>query len=134
MLKVYTIVLLIAISSCHARLNYLGNTYAPSKNVEVFVDASAIKKPYIIMGKGYMEFSYYTKSKVSKMQSKAVETAKQKGADAVLFQEYFVTQDGTSIRTVTTTDSVGKGLVTVHSGTVGPIVTSRTDILFLKYN
>ena len=68
------------------------------------------------------------------MQSKAIETAKQKGADAVLFQEYFVTHDGTSIRTVTTTDCVGKGLVTVQLGTVGPIVSSRTDILFLKYN
>ena len=86
------------------------------------------------MGKGYMEFSHFTKSKIAKMQTKAVETAKQRGADAVLFQEYFITQDGTSIRSVTTTDSIGKGLITVHAGTVGPIVTSRTDILFLKYN
>jgi hypothetical protein len=134
MLKIYAISLLLIFSSCRARLNYLGSSYTPSKHVEVFVDPSAIKKPYTVMGKGYMEFNYYTKGRISKMQAKAIETAKQKGADAVLFHEYFVTQEGTNVKTVTKTDSVGKGSITVHSGTIGPIVSSRTDILFLKYN
>jgi hypothetical protein len=135
MIKCYTL-LLIAFYSCGARLNYLGNSFTPSKNVDVYVDASSIKRPYTIMGKGYMEYGYglYTKSKIEKMQEKAVEKAREKGADAILFQEYFIKENGASIQTVSKTDSVGKGLVTVQTGTVGPVISSRRDILFLKYD
>lgn len=134
MFKFYTAISVIAFSSCTARLNYLGSSFAPSKNVDVYVDASSIKKPYTIIGKGYMEYSLYTKARIDKMQTKAIKKAKEKGADAILFQDYFVTQEGTRFQSVTKTDSVGKGLVTVNAGSVGPILTSRTDILFLKYN
>lgn len=132
MFRIFTL-LSFSFFACTSKLNYLGSSYAPSKNVDVFVDASSIKKPYTIIGKGYMEYPYFSKSRIEKMQTKAVAKAKAKGADAVLFQDYFITQDGSSVHMVTKTDSVGKGLVTVQTGTVGPIVSLRTDILFLKY-
>jgi hypothetical protein len=133
MIKFYPL-LLITFYSCGSHLNYLGSSYAPSKNVDVYVDASAIKRPYTVMGKGYMEFGFHTKSRVDKMQAKAIEKALSKGADAVLFQDYYFKEDGASIQTVTKTDSVGKSLVSVQSGSVSPIISSRTDILFLKYD
>ena len=135
MIKYYTL-LFIVFSSCGSRLNYLGSSYSPSANVDVYVDASAIKRPYTVIGKGYMEYGYgaYTKSRIEKMQTKAIEKAKTKGADAILFQDYYVRQEGASIHTVTQADSVGKRLVTVQNGTVSPVISSRTDILFLKYN
>jgi hypothetical protein len=134
MVKYYTL-LLIAFYSCGSRLNYLGSSYTPSKNVDVYVDASAIKHPYTIIGKGYMEYGagIYSKSRIEKMQKKAIEKAKAKGADAILFQDYYIKENGASIQTVTRTDSIGKGLVSVETGTVGPMVSTRTDILFLKY-
>ena len=52
MLKVYTALFLIIFSSCRARLDCLGNSYTPSKHVEVFVDASAIKKSLHYNGQG----------------------------------------------------------------------------------
>lgn len=134
MIKFYPLFLLIAFSSCRARLNYLGGSFTPTKNVDVYVDASAIKRPYTIVGKGYMEYNYFVKSKVDKMQAKAIQKAQSKGADAVLFQDYIVKRDGTSVQTVTKTDSVGKGLVTVQTGTIGPVISSGTNILFLKYD
>lgn len=135
MIKVYAL-MFITLCSCGSRLNYLGSSYNPSKKVDVYVDASTIKRPYTIMGKGYMQYGVGSsvKSRIDKMQTKAIEKAKAKGADAVLFQDYLVKRDGTNIQTITKTDSVGKGLVTVETGTIGPVVSTGTNILFLKYN
>jgi hypothetical protein len=136
MIKFYTLLLSAVFCSCGAHLSYLGNSYSPSKKVDVYVDPSAIKKPYTIMGKGYMDYrvGFYTTSKIEKMQAKALEKAKTKGADAILFQDYYAKRDGTNFQTVSRTDSVGKGLVTVETGTVGPVFSSGTTILFLKYD
>jgi len=135
MIKYYSIVFIsLSFISCGTRINYLGNSSAPTKNVDVFVDASAIKKPYTIVGKGYMEGFSLSKRAIEKMQKKALQKAKEKGADAILFQDYYMQENGTGIYSVSKSDSVGKGLVTVQNGSLSPIVTSKTDILFLKYN
>ena len=135
MIKYYSI-FLITLYSCGSRLNYLGSSYAPSKKVDVYVDAAAIKRPYTIVGKGYMEYGVgaYSKSRIEKMQAKAVEKAKSKGADAILFQDYYVKENGASVQTLTKADSVGKSLVSVQTGSISPIISSKTDILFLKYD
>jgi hypothetical protein len=132
--KFYSLIPVIIFSSCGSHLNYLGSSYTPTKNVDVYVDASAIKRSYTIIGKGYMEYGYHTKSRVDKMQAKAIAKAQSTGADAVLFQDYIIKRDGTNVQTITKTDSIGKGLVTVETGTIGPIISSGTNILFLKYD
>ena len=135
MIKFYSSIVLIVLSSCGSHLSYLGNSYTQTKNVDVFVDASAIKRPYTIIGKGYMEYGFsYSKSSIDKMQQKAIEKAKAKGADAILFQDYYFKENGASVQTVTKADSVGKRLVSVETGNISPIISSKTDILFLKYN
>lgn len=132
--KFYFSLLLVLFCSCRARLNYLGGSFTPTEIVDVYVDAAAIKKPYTIIGKGYMEYSRLARARIDKMQQKAIEKAKSKGANAVLFQDYIIKQDGSSVQTITKTDSVGKGLVTVETGTIGPIISNGTNILFLRYN
>jgi hypothetical protein len=134
MIKCYSLLFLLIFCSCGARLNYLGSSFTPTKYVDVYVDASAIKRTYTIIGKGYMEYGFHTKSRIEKMQSKAIEKAQSNGADAVLFQDYIIKRDGTNVQTITKTDSIGKGLVTVETGTIGPIISSGTNILFLKYD
>jgi hypothetical protein len=136
MTKYYSLLFLILFSSCGSRLNYLGSSYAPSKQVDVFVDASAIKKSYTIIGKGYMEYGVgiSSKSRIEKMQDKAIQKARSKGADAILFQDYYFKENGTSIQTVTKTDSVGKSLVSLQTESINPVISSRTEILFLKYD
>jgi hypothetical protein len=83
-----------------------------------------------------MEYGFggYSKSRIDKMQEKAIKKAKAKGADAILFQDYYFKENGASIQTVTKADSVGKSLVSAQTGNISPIISSRTDILFLKYN
>jgi hypothetical protein len=62
--------------SCGVRINYLGSSLAPTEHVDVYVEASAIKKPYTIIGKGYpLHFTY---NALTKLQKKVVETARKK--------------------------------------------------------
>jgi hypothetical protein len=123
-------------ASCAVRINYLGSTSAPTDNVDVYVDASAIKKPYTIIGKGYPNYTGYGRMMTStdKLQQKVVEVARKKGADAVLFQDYHVQHEGTNIYSISKTDSVGKGVVTTTTGAIAPIVTTGRNIFFLRYN
>ena len=120
--------------SCGTTVNYLGSSSAPTQNVDVFVDASAIKKQYTIIGKGYVEYAVgSTRGKIERMQAKAIEKAKQKGADAILFQDYYITENGADIFRVSSSDSTGKVAGTAKNASVRPVVSSQQDILFLKY-
>jgi hypothetical protein len=135
MIRFYSplIISLVFISCAGTRVSYLGSSSAPTSKVDVYVDASSIKRPYTIMGKGYPEYNLAPRNRMEKTQEKALQKARMNGADAILFQDYYFLQDGTSIHSIARTDSIGKGLVTEKNMTVSPIISSRTDILFLKY-
>jgi hypothetical protein len=118
--------------SCGVRINYLGSSLAPTEHVDVYVEASAIKKPYTIIGKGYpLHFTY---NALTKLQKKVVETAREKGADAVLFQDFYLQERGTNFYSATRTDSAGNGVIATTSGAVGPVITAGRNIYFLRYN
>lgn len=120
--------------SCGTTVNYLGSSSTPTQNVDVFVDASAIKKQYTIIGKGYVEYAVGSpRGKIERMQAKAIGKAKQKGADAILFQDYYITENGADVFRVSSSDSTGKVLGTAKNASVRPVVSSQQDILFLKY-
>jgi len=131
MIKFYPLLLSFLFCSCVThRQGYLGSSYTPTKNVDVFVEVSTIKKPYTVMGKTFIETDSFTN--LERVQQKAIEKAKQKGADAILFQDYLF-QDGGTIQTVSRPDSSKSSSVKVRTTTTSPIVTRRLDILFLKY-
>ena len=115
------------LSSCTYRVHYLGNSYAPTEKVDVYVDASVIKRSYEIMGKTLAPISPYGGTP-EKIQKKAIAKAKEKGADAVLFQDYLVAP--ATINPSLRADSIGKS-----SGTalIGPSSDPGYMILFLKY-
>jgi iron uptake system EfeUOB component EfeO/EfeM len=139
MQKIYiSCIILIPFTSCFTRLNfyYVGDKSRPTEKVDVFVDASAIKKEYTIIGKGYSEIIYNWKQKLhsEKILTSAIEKAKQNGADAVFFKETFIYTQGTNINTHGRIDSVGKAVVTASSTTISPTVGYfHNEILFLKY-
>jgi hypothetical protein len=134
MIKFYSLLSVsILLSSCIGlhQLDYLGNSYTPTQDVDVYVDPSAVKKPYTIMGKTYVEIVAFTT--LEKVQKAAIKKAKEKGADAVLFRDYFI-HNGSSFQTVTKSDSIGGSSVRVRTTTATPVETTRLDILFLKYD
>jgi hypothetical protein len=122
--------LLFFLTSCFAKIGYVGSSYTPTTNVDVFIDESSIKKTYDIVGKGYPRFAFITPEQI---QSKAVAKAKQKGVDAVLIKDYYIPATGANINTTVRTDSVGKGVVSVGNTSVTPTASSGFIVLFLKY-
>jgi len=131
--KIYTLVFISCLFSCGMRMNYLGTASSPTENVDIYVDPAAIKKPYTIVGKGYAEGISILKNSYEIMQKKAIRKAMEKGADAILFQDhYFIENNG--IQGYTRTDTTGSSLVNFQNTNLSPVVSSKPEIFFLKYN
>jgi hypothetical protein len=133
MTKFYTTLLFSSIfCSCGLHINYLGTVSETTDKVDVFVDAAAIRRPYTIIGKGYPD--RFLGENTKNLQPKAIKMAKQKGADAILFQDLYVTEDNSSTySSVRATDSSGRASVLLRSRSSSPVVSSKVDIFFLKY-
>jgi hypothetical protein len=124
--------LILLFSSCTLGIKYVGSASAPTSHVDVFVDKGSIKKSYEVVGKGYVD-GIANSSRAEKIQSKAIEKAMKKGADAVLIQDYYVPNTGTSINTVLRSDSIAKGKVIVGNTSIQATGTGGFTIHFLKY-
>ena len=120
------------VSACATRVAYVGSSYTPTQQVEVFVTQQAVKKPFDIIGKGYVH-TPPSFSNEEKIQRKAVEKAKQKGADAVIIEDYFVLATDNSVTTSVVSDSSRKVSVGVGTAQAHPSVTSGFQILFIRY-
>jgi hypothetical protein len=128
MRKLYTILFATTLFSCGTRVNYLGTSYAPTKNVDVYVSQAAVKKPFDVIGKGYVQQQLASSESVEVIQRKAVEKAKLKGADAVIIEDYYLVNKTSSV--TTSIDSLKKTSMTSNTN---PVVSSGFTILFLKY-
>lgn len=117
--------------SCATRVDYIGNAYAPSQKVEVFVVKDAIKKQYEVIGKGYVRMGTAFSSYES-IQKKAVAKARKRGADAVLIEDYFVLNTNSDITTTYTKDSSGAAIGASHVQ-AHPSIGSGFQILFIRY-
>ncbi|MCY0967731.1 hypothetical protein [Chryseobacterium wangxinyae] len=74
---------LVSMIGCSPTVNYIGKNYNPTQNIDVFLDTNDVKKNYEVIGKvdgisGVLGSSY------QEIQDKVVQTAKEKGADAVI--------------------------------------------------
>lgn len=129
MTKIYISFLSLALlTSCSPTLNYLGNSYQPTNAVDVYVDETAIAKEYTIMGKGYVHF--YSGAVPESIQRKAISKAKQKGADAVLFKDYFVPVAQTQTRTKKDSSGV---TISINNPAQVQAASPEVVVFFLKY-
>ena len=82
-----------------AQVNYVGQTYEPTKEVEIFFDDKLIEKEYTIIGQAIGTGSFGASN--SKIQRKLIQEAKKRGADAILItglgKDNISTGDGTSM-------------------------------------
>ena len=128
MRKLYFPLFLILLASCGTQVNYLGTSYPATKNVDVFVDQASVKKPFDVIGKGYIKQNIGPEISVEAIQRKAVEKAKINGANAVVIEDYYVVDNTSSI--TTRADSLKRTKTTTD---INPAVSSGFTILFLKY-
>lgn len=134
--KIYPLFFLsILFSSCTVSMvRYVGSKNTPTDKVDVYVEESAIKRKYVIVGKGYMEPNWRGQVNQDKMLKYAIEKAKKNGADAVFFRDIFIPTPGTNINTYSRTDSVGRSSITNSGTTIGPAYGYfHKEMLFLKY-
>ena len=65
-----------------AHINYVGKSYDPTDNIDVYYSEQDITKEYMVMGHAVGGGQLLVST--SKIQNKLIEKAKSKGADAVL--------------------------------------------------
>lgn len=74
----------VVLTSC-VSTDYVGKTYAPTSNVDIYVSEADIKQEYEVMGEILAESDDMMFTSGEKMQEKIVEKAKEKGADGIIF-------------------------------------------------
>lgn len=86
--------ILLSMASCANKIIYYGRTYPPTDTVEIYFRESDISEANEIMGKATYEVTVRRNS--DKVQNKIVARVKEKGADAILFDEIALTNTGSS--------------------------------------
>ena len=110
---------------------YFTNKY--TKNIDVFISEKSIKQSYEYIGKGYL--SKFGLSSPDKMQKKAEKLAREKGADALLITDYYITNtEEVNISSFYRTDTINHGIITTGNTSVKPSISTGYNIHFLKYN
>lgn len=110
---------------------YFGKTYAPTTQVDVFLDAADVKKGYTVMGTADVGQGF---SSMDAMQQKVINLGKQRGADGVIMK---LTEEVTgSSKSDFGNVSTGKKNNNTYSGSS---ITNNTKVTkvqatFIKYN
>ena len=80
------LLVLVATSGCSRnRVTYIGDSYPPSNQVNVFFDAGDIEQTYRVMGRATGVVS--EGGDTDRLNEKFLDTARSKGADGVIFGE-----------------------------------------------
>ena len=79
-----SLVLLLFISACAPKINFIGNQFAPTQNVDLYFDQKDIEKKYKVMGFMQNEGREFANDP-EKIKEALIAEAKRRGADAILF-------------------------------------------------
>jgi len=108
----------------------LGRKYLATKQIDVYVDANSIEKPFKKIGTGFIGLVF----SAERMQKKAEKKAKAIGADALLIEYYSVVDERTLVSstqmTIDTATRIPQGVITTQTGS---LTRSGFNISFLKY-
>ena len=87
-----------------ASVDYVGKTYAPTSNVDVYMSADDVRRPYEVMGEARAQVDAIPFSKPGQqLQGKLVAEARAKGADGIILGQL-------QNRTVgSTSNTIGQG-------------------------
>ena len=136
MKKIYLLLLPVLILGCYTTtIQYIGKSYKPGTEPEVFVVESEITKPYSIIGRGYIKVGDPPFDDINweQVQQEAVKTGWQHGADAVLIVQKNAINPLPAVQTYGSIDSVGRRLQTFSRTEAYYPLSIWHDILFLKY-
>lgn len=79
----FLVVLVLFISAC-ARVEYVGRSYNPTFQVDLYFSKDDIKKDYEVMGRA---ISHGTDLDMEKLQEALIKEARQRGADGIIISD-----------------------------------------------
>jgi hypothetical protein len=124
-------ILFIALLSACSTPSYIGNSYAATQHVDVYLDAADVKKAYNTVGSSIYDQDLKS---LESMQQRLVEMGKAKGADGVIMkvsEEVAVTQQsGTGMANTTKS----KNKIYTSNSTTRDIKKNKITATFIKYN
>ncbi len=123
---------MVTLSSCGVTTSYIGKSYAPTNNVDVFVDWKDIPRNYESMG--YIDATPQSFSSIQKAQEEIEKIAKQKGADAIILGGVEVTHVNPSVQTtedIQKKESGGYTKISTTTHTANSLQTLKAT--FIKY-
>ena len=128
--------LLIALTVGCAHLDYVGESYAPTSNVDVYYSEANVPRPYSAIGEVIATGDMLVST--SKLQQRIREEAKKHGADAVVLTSLEQVQSGENTSwNENQTESKNKkgGTTTTTTGSSSTSVEEKKKIraLFIRY-
>jgi len=89
--------------SCSPQINYLGSSYPPTQEVDIFFDEEDIQKDFKVMGIMKNEGDEMELDDSESVKNAMIKKAKSVGADAILFLGFYsekVNNETTNIETI----------------------------------
>lgn len=85
------LLVLLLMTACAPSIYYLGDTYPPTTIVEVFYDEKDIGRAYVTIGK--LTHDKILDYSAEEIKQEMIITAKQRGADAIVFSDFVTTRE-----------------------------------------
>ncbi len=128
------VLLLLACAAC-TKIDYVGEEYPPTTNVDLYFAEADVERDYKIMGRVVATAEDYTGT--SKMQDKIMEEACKKGADGVVILglERYQSGESHTYKETTETENSKKGSKSTTTATTKTDIQEKKEItaLFIKY-
>lgn len=119
-----SIALLLIASACSPKINFIGNQFAPTQQVDMYFDEKDIDQEYKVMGFLQNEGREFANNS-DKIKEAIIAEAKRRGADAILFS------DGYS-ELVNSSDAIGFGSKSGGSSLFGSSSTWNNHVKVFK--
>ena len=129
------LVFILLFSGCGPTVQYVGRSYTPTTNVDLFFSPNDVKKEYEVMGK--IDGKAFPFTDFQKIQDKVIEEAKKRGADGVIISGMGEEVINTSKNTTTT--SSGEQKDQSWNATTSTVTTTNNQTVkvlradFIKY-
>ena len=133
--KLSLIALAVLLTVSCTKIDYVGKSYAPTTNIDIYFSLDDVKGSYEVMGHLTATAGEFTSSE--KMQEKIIEKAREKGADAVVILglDHYIKDGGSSWSETTETNDTQSGTKTTTSGSQSSNTEEMKEITarFIKY-
>lgn len=129
-LLIPALVAAVLIPAC-AHVDYVGRSYPPTSQVDLYFDEREVEAPYDVMGQVIARANDLVSAE--KLQAKLMDKAKEKGADAVVITGLERYKTGESTTYNESTKERKRGTVTTGSATTSEQNEKQITAVFLKY-